>query len=531
MKKLLFILLSILSINMYSQVFTPDFTYTVNAGGQVSFTNTSSGYSGAATYSWDFGDNSGGSTLANPSYTYGYNYTYNVVLSITDGGMFDTIGKQVTIITASQNASCPSAADFIPGTNGGQTSLTFPNSPANVTVYWGDGNGTYHNSPGTIFYQYPYNGTFPVTVYADGTFGQMNITCDTSAQNVVVSNVPCMPSFNVYTDTINFLINAVSTSTGATNYSWTLNGNPIGNDSVQMHTAPLASGTYTICLSINGPNGCFSSTCDSTFLIYTPVCGANVNLSPVAGQCDKYNASVSGGGVSSYTWYVDGMSVSSAANPQLTLNFGSTDNMSTISWALSGSGCTEHGYADYYNPAGFFLALDTTTSINTWFVYPNNSQAVTFEQWDFGDGTTSSAQYPTHNYAAPGYYQVGHTITLNGCSYTYQYTGYFFRTDGTNNTNVMANLAVVPTPTGIKEIKSTETSVFPNPTSGELTIRPEGQLNEICLIDISGKCVFMKSSGMNGEIKISLGMFENGMYTLILKGKSGVSTRKIALVK
>lgn len=38
--------------------------------------------------------------------------------------------------------------------------------------------------------------------------------------------------------------------------------------------------------------------------------------------------------------------------------------------------------------------------------------------WDFGDGTTSTLQNPSHNYSGPGTYQVLHVVVVNGATYT-----------------------------------------------------------------------------------------------------------------
>src|SRR5205085_187853 len=39
--------------------------------------------------------------------------------------------------------------------------------------------------------------------------------------------------------------------------------------------------------------------------------------------------------------------------------------------------------------------------------------------WDFGDGTTSTAENPQHTYTSPGNYQVTLTITVGPCTLSY----------------------------------------------------------------------------------------------------------------
>jgi PKD repeat protein len=49
-------------------------------------------------------------------------------------------------------------------------------------------------------------------------------------------------------------------------------------------------------------------------------------------------------------------------------------------------------------------STDPTGTINKW-------------RWDFGDGSTSTLQNPSHTFTAPGFYNIGLTITsTTGCS-------------------------------------------------------------------------------------------------------------------
>src|SRR5579871_917180 len=76
-----------------------DFTIDKNAGCSpltVSFTNTTTNASSAATYKWDFG-NGNTSALINPGATYVTEKTYTVTLTVTDGANTSTQTKQITV--------------------------------------------------------------------------------------------------------------------------------------------------------------------------------------------------------------------------------------------------------------------------------------------------------------------------------------------------------------------------------------------------------------------------------------------------
>ena len=66
------------------------------------FTNTSSN---ATSYVWDFGDNTGTSTEANPSYTYAQAGTYTVQLTASSGDESSIVTKEVTVAQATASTS------------------------------------------------------------------------------------------------------------------------------------------------------------------------------------------------------------------------------------------------------------------------------------------------------------------------------------------------------------------------------------------------------------------------------------------
>ena len=66
---------------------------------------------------------------------------------------------------------------------------------------------------------------------------------------------------------------------------------------------------------------------------------------------------------------------------------------------------------------------------------------ITSWSWDFGDGSTSTAQNPSHDYTAPGTYTVSLTVTGPGGSDTNTKTNYITVTDG----NMTADFSGTPT--------------------------------------------------------------------------------------
>jgi PKD repeat protein len=74
------------------------FTAEVNASDNLIWTFTD-GSQGAETYSWDFGDDTGTSTEANPTYTYTASGSYTVLLTATNAGGDDTHSVTITVLS------------------------------------------------------------------------------------------------------------------------------------------------------------------------------------------------------------------------------------------------------------------------------------------------------------------------------------------------------------------------------------------------------------------------------------------------
>lgn len=76
---------------------TAEFSYDVNGDDplEVTFTSTSDG---ADSYAWDFGDNAGTSTDANPTYTYAIGGTYSVTLTVSNQYGSADLSKDITVV-------------------------------------------------------------------------------------------------------------------------------------------------------------------------------------------------------------------------------------------------------------------------------------------------------------------------------------------------------------------------------------------------------------------------------------------------
>ena len=168
-----------------------NFSYS-SSGFDATFTNSST-ISGNASYSWDFGDGIGSSTLENPSYTYTISGTYNVCLTIQDSCGADTICQAISVIDSS--ACPPPTAGFTFSVN--SLSATFTNTSivsGNATYTWDFGDGGSSSQPNPI-YNYITSGAYIVCLTITDSCGNdfvcqiINASDTLSIKNLTFENL------------------------------------------------------------------------------------------------------------------------------------------------------------------------------------------------------------------------------------------------------------------------------------------------------------------------------------------------------
>ncbi|MGZ4033259.1 MAG: T9SS type A sorting domain-containing protein [Bacteroidia bacterium] len=116
---------SMIHTTVVSGVPNASYTYS-NVSNVYSFTNTSTS---ALTYTWDFGDLSPTSSLANPSHTFTANGAYNVQLIITNDCGTDTVMHQIVITGVAGIEELSIGSVFVyPNPTNGNLNITIENA-------------------------------------------------------------------------------------------------------------------------------------------------------------------------------------------------------------------------------------------------------------------------------------------------------------------------------------------------------------------------------------------------------------------
>jgi PKD repeat protein len=369
---------------------------------------------GVISWQWDFGDGTV-SSAENPSHVYGTIGTFTVSLIVTtSNGCADTLNSPgfinigptlVPSFTASPQAGCsPLNVSFV---------CTVPNA---TSWQWdfGNGNTSTVGAPSTT---YQAAGTYDVTLSVTTTGGCngtvtlpsfITVDPDPVASFTVLNPTGCAPQ------TVSF----TNTSQNGLTYTWDFGDGSTSTDNDPVHVY-AASGTYDITLTAVSPNGCVNTTVLTSGVTVNTAVGS-FSCTPRTG-CSPLPVAYTGTAIptgGTYQWFFgDG---NTGTGNTGTHTYTAIGDYTVTMIVTTPQGCIDTVIKNNYVhvvpdttpytvpdtitvclPPGTINVTDPTIGSNSWL-------------WDFGDGSTSTQQDPSHTYAAPGNYTVTLTTGMAG---------------------------------------------------------------------------------------------------------------------
>lgn len=140
--------------------------------------------------------------------------------------------------------------------------------------------------------------------------------------------------------------------------------------------------------------------------------------------------------------------------------------------------------------------------------FTNQTPNATTFLWNFGDGTTSTQQNPTHTYAQNGTYNV--SLTTNACP---------------NNPTKTKTLQI--NALGIEETEIQKLKIYPNPTADKLNINTNENISNFILTDASGRLLHANWEKSSSGYTTSLQHLTKGTYVLQFEIKNKTYSHKI----
>ncbi len=396
-----------------------------NAPLTVQFSNQSTGT--IISYAWSFGDGAT-SDDASPIHVYAIPGTHTVRLIVEGPGGFDTLTR-TDYVTATVP---PPNAAFTANPTSGQPPLVvnFDNlSTGNITGYkwyFGDGDSSDVRNPS---HAYENSGLFTVTLIASGPGGADTI----SIQNyIAVSDGPPIAAFigaptnGIAPLMVQFTDNSAGSISG---YEWDFGDGGTSTLANPTHQYS-AAGIYSIRLIVSGPGGA-DTTLRANYITVLPAPPvADFSGTPTSGlvPLTVNFTNLSTGNISGYLWSFGDGQTSTLANPSHQYTVG---GIYTVRLITTGSGGvdtlirTDYITATWTRPTAAFTGAPTNGVIPLEVTFTNNSTGqISSYAWDFGDGGTSIAANPTHNYTVAGTYSVRLIVSGPGGADTLQRINY-----------------------------------------------------------------------------------------------------------
>ena len=312
------------------------------------------------------------------------------------------------------------------------------------------------------------------------------------------------------------------TSGFMTGYSYDFGDGSFSTDPNPSHTFST-SGYYIVCLTIvDTPASCTSTTC-RVVLAQGAACNAMFSDTTICGVTTLTDISTGSG----YTanWTFDGTNVlGQAPGSSVTHTFpGPGTYPVTLVITDGGTGTCNSTITSNITvtvpsvAAGF--SYSSTGTPNNVVTFTNTSSGASTYHWDFGDGDTSIASSPVHDYpASPCSNDIELIATdANGCSSTLQMT------------IDVCSVGIFSTPSVLNSI-----TVYPNPAKDDVTVLLNSSITSnviLTLKDVTGRIMIdavpIHLHAGENSYKLDLPQLGAGVYLIQVSNETGMMNKSV----
>ncbi len=399
----------------------PSFNANITSGCEDLFVEFIDNSSGATDWFWDFGDGIT-SSLINPTHIYSDPGIYDVTLTTSYLGGCSSSQTYSSYIEVFPIPNIDFSADTLYSCDTPFVVQFFDDTYGAVSWYWDFGDGTTDNviDPIKVYSDF---GLFNITLRAMNSYGCSSIETISNmiTLDMIIPDILPIYSAGCAPVPINFIDTSLSIRP-LVYWFWDFGDGT--NSTVQNPTHEyINSGIYDVSLEIMNDYGCVSFKQFNNIIRIDdpPIVNINVNINSACVNEDISFIDLSIGNPDTWLWDFGDGSISSLQNPTYSYQEPGIYNIKLISGS---NGCYDsiliNNYIEIFEPKALFIDsfnCDNHFSVDFW----NLSLGADNYLWDFGDGTTSNLQNPTHVFSSRGTYNVSLSVVnaITECTDTF----------------------------------------------------------------------------------------------------------------
>ena len=339
---------------------------------------------------------------------------------------------------------------------------------------------------------------------------------------------------NTYTTSTNiptYTLTSINGGDSIVTLNLTINNQTFGIDVVAACDSItwIDGNTYTA--STNTPTFTLTNSvgCDSVVTLNFTINNVNANYNAIDNGNGNFSfTNTSTGNFNQTHWAFGDGTTSTAANPNHTFNANGTYVVVLTVNDSTNASCMDY-YLDTIVVTGVVAPLQCAAGFS---MYPDAGNVVLVNSstgsnltylWDFGDGNTSNAQFPTHTYATSGNFYLCLTIDDGaGCVDMYcdsiGENGVVFN----KQTGFTINVIAPPLATQVNEQAALTSgmNIYPNPTGNLLNVvLNEKEHYQLTIVTIDGK--WLESKPIIGNTTVDVSKYASGMYFITATNNEG----------
>lgn len=365
-------------------------------------------------YEWDFGNGDTTSVIFNPVVTYNTPGTYTVHLYVKDPSrcnVWDTVAQNITVypsITANFSHVTPPCSNLVNFTDMSAA------GPVSWDWHFGDGDSSSVQNPTHVYAGG--SGTYTVVLVSTTVHGCK----DTISEPVILNG---LPPISVHpNDTICKTTNIQLSASGGYSYSWSP-ATGLSNPNISNPFAsPDTTTTYTVIIhTVNTAHDTCVQSASTTISVISDQASFATDTArgcaPFVVQFHNQSPATS-----QYLWdFGNGYTTSTSFSPVETYNTPGTYTVHLYTKDTASCGIWDTIAETITVFQGITADFDFTSVPCTgqFSFHDSSGIAPVSWHWDFDDGSTSTLENPSHNYASTGNYNVALiTANTNGCKDT-----------------------------------------------------------------------------------------------------------------